>query len=114
MKPLTPPVTNHAIKPGKNRKGGGRTGQPRPNVAPPPEGLAAPGGGDGLGGALEDDRGQKPTQAKTWMALGMTIAMVAPLKNDSAKNGSPVANMWCSHTPKPITIVATVPRTTMV
>ncbi len=36
----------------------------------------------------------------------------APLKNDSARAGRPVANMWCTHTPKPSAIVATVASAT--
>ena len=36
------------------------------------------------------------------------IAIEAPEKNDSPSPGSPVANMWCTHTPKPRIMVATV------
>ena len=40
------------------------------------------------------------------------MAMLAALKNESASIGSPVANMWCTHTPKPMTPVSTVASTT--
>ena len=51
-------------------------------------------------------------QANTATALGMAMTKEAPLKNDSAMIGQPVANMWCSQTPKPSTIVETVARAT--
>ena len=38
----------------------------------------------------------------------------APLKKASARNGMPVANMWCNQTPKPSTIVVIVAMTTAV
>ena len=51
-------------------------------------------------------------QAKTATALGTVMMIDAPLKNESARFGSPVANMWCTHTPKPSIMVATVDRAT--
>ena len=51
-------------------------------------------------------------QAKTETALGMVMMNEAPLKNDSDRNGMPVANMWCTQTPKPRIIVVTVASTT--
>ena len=44
----------------------------------------------------------------------MAMAKDAPLKKASARKGMPVANMWCSQTPKPSAIVVTVPITTAV
>ncbi len=38
----------------------------------------------------------------------------APEKNARPRPGSPVANMWCTHTPKPSSIVATVDKATKV
>ncbi len=48
------------------------------------------------------------------MALGMVTIMEAPLKNDSARFGMPTANMWCTQTPKPSAMVATVESATIV
>jgi len=39
-------------------------------------------------------------QAKTWMPLGMLTAMLAAEKKLSDNWGMPVANMWCTHSPK--------------
>ena len=52
------------------------------------------------------------SQANTATAEGMTIAIEAAEKNDSPRPGSPVANMWCTHTPKPRIMVATVASAT--
>src|SRR5690348_5700433 len=52
--------------------------------------------------------------AKIATALGTVMMMDAALKKDSEIAGSPVANMWCTHTPKPSTIVATVATATTV
>ena len=54
------------------------------------------------------------SQAKTPTALGTTIMMEAALKKESETPGRPVANMWCTHTPKPSTMVATVASATTV
>ena len=51
-------------------------------------------------------------QANTATALGMAMTMLAALKNDSDSGGRPVANMWCTQTPKPSTMVATVASAT--
>ena len=40
--------------------------------------------------------------------------MEAALKKESETPGKPVANMWCTHTPKPSTMVATVANATTV
>ena len=53
-------------------------------------------------------------QVKIETALGIAITKLAAEKKLSAKVGTPVANMWCSHTPKPTTLVATVPIATRV
>ena len=83
MKPDTPPITNTTTKPAKNRKAVVKTGRPVQIVA---------------------------SQANTATALGMAMMIDAALKNDSARGGRPVANMWCSQTPKPSTIVAPCQR----
>ena len=41
-------------------------------------------------------------QANTWIELGMTTIMLAAAKKTTAIVGSPVANMWWAHTPKPM------------
>src|ERR1700691_5891490 len=48
------------------------------------------------------------------MALGMAMTKLAALKNESDSAGSPVANMWWTHTPKPTSIVDTVEMATSV
>jgi hypothetical protein len=53
-------------------------------------------------------------QAKTPTALGTAIIIDAALKKDKETPGSPAANMWWTHTPKPKTIVATVASATTV
>ena len=50
-------------------------------------------------------------QANTATALGRVMTNEAPPKNESASGGMPVANMWCTHTPKPSTMVSTVAST---
>src|ERR1700736_4740135 len=69
----------------KNRKAGVMTGRPSQIVA---------------------------IQANTATALGTEMMIDALLKNDIARLGSPVANMWCTHTAEPRIIVATVDSAT--
>ena len=38
--------------------------------------------------------------AKNWTPLGKTMIRLTAEKNDMAWTGMPVANMWCTHTPK--------------
>ena len=38
--------------------------------------------------------------AKNWTPLGNVMMRLAAEKNDNARAGMPVANMWCTHTPK--------------
>ena len=45
--------------------------------------------------------------AKTWMPLGIATAMLAAEKKRSDSSGMPVANMWCTHSPKEKNPVAT-------
>ena len=52
------------------------------------------------------------SQAKTPPPIGSAMMMLAALKKDSEMPGRPVANMWCTHTPKPSTMVATVASAT--
>ncbi len=85
MNPETPPITNSRIIDAKNRKAVLITGLPRRIVA---------------------------IHAKTATADGITIAIEAPEKKASPKLGNPVANMWCTQTPKPKTMVATVDSAT--
>ena len=85
MKPDTPPMTNTIRKPAKNRKAVVKTGRPLQIVA---------------------------SQANSETALGMAMMMETALKNDSAMVGRPVANIWCSQTPKPSTMVSTVASAT--
>jgi hypothetical protein len=87
MKPDRPPITNSTTKPAKKRKGVRNTGRPVQIVA---------------------------SHENTATALGITIAKLAALKNDSEAGGSPVANMWCTHTPNPRIIVVTVASATAV
>ncbi len=54
------------------------------------------------------------SQAKTPTALGTVMMMLAALKKESEILGRPVANMWCTQTPKPSTMVATVASATAV
>src|SRR3546814_18386374 len=39
-------------------------------------------------------------QAKIWMPLGMAMNRLATVKKADASRGVPVANMWCTHSPK--------------
>ena len=87
MKPETPPITNRTTKPAKNRNAVVNSGRPVQIVA---------------------------IQANTATALGMTMMKLAALKNESENGGRPVANMWCTQTPKPSTIVVTVASATAV
>src|ERR1700710_311052 len=54
------------------------------------------------------------SHANTPTALGTAMMIEAALKNDSEMLGSPVANIWCTQTPKPSTMVATVASATTV
>ncbi|EDS99684.1 hypothetical protein BamIOP4010DRAFT_6800 [Burkholderia ambifaria IOP40-10] len=83
--PDTPPTTNISTKPAKYRNGVRNTGRPVQIVA---------------------------SHANTATALGIEISMLAAPKNASASGAMPVANMWCTHTSKPISIVATVDTAT--
>ena len=47
-------------------------------------------------------------------ALGIAMTMLAALKKASASGGMPVANMWCTQTPKPRAPVTTVASATNV
>ena len=85
MKPDTPPMTNSTMTLAKKRNAVVIIGRPVQIVA---------------------------IHAKTASALGIAMMIDAPLKNDSASDGRPVANMWCTQTPKPSTIVATVDSAT--
>ena len=40
------------------------------------------------------------SQGKTWIPIGMAMAALAAEKKPSDKSGSPVANMWCTQSPK--------------
>ena len=66
MNPDTPPITKSTIMLAKNRKAVVMTGRPSQIVA---------------------------IQANTATALGTEMMIDAPLKNDIARLGSPVANM---------------------
>ena len=46
--------------------------------------------------------------------VGPAMTKLAALKNDSDRGGSPVANMWCTQTPKPRSMVETVAMATSV
>src|SRR6201996_9847146 len=52
------------------------------------------------------------SHANTPTALGNAMMMEAAEKKDRDMPGRPVANMWCTHTPKPSTMVATVASAT--
>ena len=45
-------------------------------------------------------------QQKICSAVGITIMMLAAVKKLCPSCGSPVANMWCTQTPKPMKPVA--------
>ena len=47
------------------------------------------------------------TSAKTCTPLGTAIRRLTPEKNAIASAGRPVANMWCTHTPKLMNAMAT-------
>ena len=42
------------------------------------------------------------SQAKIWIVDGITTIIEAAAKKTSVAVGSPVANMWCAQTPKPM------------
>jgi hypothetical protein len=48
------------------------------------------------------------------MPLGMAIIMLAAVKKLSPSCGRPVANMWCTHSPKLRMPMAMMDRTTAV
>jgi hypothetical protein len=75
------------MKPAANRNGTLRTGRPCQIVA---------------------------SQAKTATALGIEITRLAALKKSAERSGIPVANMWCTQTPKPRMPVETVASATKV
>src|SRR6185312_3672509 len=83
--PDTPPITNSTTNPATNIIGVFHTGVPNHIVA---------------------------IHANTAIALGIAMMMLAPLKNDIDTPGSPVANMWCTHTPNPMMPVAIVDSAT--
>ena len=45
-------------------------------------------------------------QQKIWTPLGIAIIMLAAVKKLLPSSGRPVANMWCTHSPKPRKAVA--------
>ena len=53
-------------------------------------------------------------QQKIWMPVGMAIIMLAAVKKLSPSCGRPVANMWCTQSPKPRKPVATSDSTSAV
>jgi len=75
MIPDSPPMTKKTMKPPMKRSGARNSGRPRFTVR---------------------------VQAKTWMVLGITTIIEAAAKKTSSAVGSPVANMWCAQTPKPM------------
>ena len=75
MIPERPPSTKKTMKPPMNISGALNCGRPIVTVS---------------------------VQANTWIVLGMTTIMLAAAKKTTAISGSPVANMWCAHTPKPM------------
>src|SRR6185312_2518357 len=83
--PETTPITNSTTNPAAKSKGVFQTGLPNHMVA---------------------------IHANTAIALGIVMRKLAPLKNDIDTAGSPVANMWCTHTPKPMRPVAIVDSAT--
>ena len=48
-----------------------------------------------------------PIQAKYWMPLGIAMTRLAAENTPSAAAGTPVANMWCTQTPKLMKAIAT-------
>jgi len=50
------------------------------------------------------------TQANICTPLGMAISRLAAEKKLSERFGRPVANMWCTHTPNPMTAIVMVAR----
>src|ERR1700678_134979 len=85
MTPDTPPIVNRKMKLAKKRNAVVSTGRPVQIVA---------------------------IQANTETALGTAMIIEAALKNASERLGRPVANIGCSHTPKPKIIVVTVASAT--
>src|SRR6202046_3707280 len=85
MKPETPPMVKRMMKLAKNMKAVVKIGRPNQIVA---------------------------SQANTPTADGSAMMMEAALKKLSDTPGNPVANMWCTQTPKPSTMVATVANAT--
>jgi hypothetical protein len=87
MNPETPPMTKTKMKPARNRNVVFRIGRPVQMVA---------------------------IQAEKDTALGRTISSDTTLKKARARLDRPVANMWCSQTPNPSTMVSTVASATAV
>jgi hypothetical protein len=73
--PVRPPKTKKTMKPTMKRSGVVNSGRPVAMVM---------------------------HQAKIWMPLGMTIMRLAAAKKMVVAVGRPVANMWCTQTPKPM------------
>src|SRR3569833_3815229 len=85
MNPDTPPITNRTLIEAKYMNAVVITGRPSQIVA---------------------------SQANTATADGTTIRIEAPEKNAMPSPGKPDTNMWCTHTPNPRIMVATVESAT--
>ena len=53
-----------------------------------------------------------PSQLKIFTPVGMAISIVERPKAEIATGPSPVANMWCAHTPQPRKPIAMPEKTT--
>ena len=85
--PLTPPITKIKMKPSTYHIGVVSFGFPVTKVA---------------------------RYAKTWIPDGIATRKLVNETKLSAKDGRPVENMWCTHTPNPMNAVAISARTTHV
>ena len=53
-----------------------------------------------------------PSQLKIFTPVGMAMSIVDRPKAEMATGPSPVANMWCAHTPHPMKPMAMPEKTT--
>ena len=51
-----------------------------------------------------------PSHEKTFTPVGMAMMIVVIIMGTRSQAAMPLTNMWCAHTPKPSTAIATVEK----
>ena len=57
---------------------------------------------------VSEPRHMVAVQLNTFTPVGTAISMVLSMKNICPASGMPTVNMWCAHTMKPTTPIATM------